>query len=113
MSIKKNYLGIVRNLGVGKYYPTKKGVNRSLVDSILKGCDIKVVSAKKISKALGVSLDELIGDNVKETHTDIDYKLGRKDIEGIRKVREIMQSGNNEVIESLRLIINVLHKMAK
>lgn len=36
MSIKSNYLDIIKKLKLNMYFSTKKGLNRTLVDSLLK-----------------------------------------------------------------------------
>lgn len=58
MSFKDNYLTLTKKFG-GPYCLTKKGLSRSIVDSILKDCDISISRAYKVAQVLGVSMEEL------------------------------------------------------
>ena len=59
MSLKDNYLKLSEKFG-GKFAIEKKGIRRSIIESILKGRKINIYDAVIISNALGVTVEELV-----------------------------------------------------
>lgn len=61
-SLKDNFLELSKKFGK-PYSLRNKGMKRSIIDSILKGSNIKINEAYEVSKILGVTMEELLTGN--------------------------------------------------
>lgn len=63
MSIKDNYIKLSEKFG-GPYSLMKKGIKQGLINSIMQGKDVRISNVIQIANALGVTVGELIGEEV-------------------------------------------------
>jgi transcriptional regulator with XRE-family HTH domain len=63
MSFKDNYIKLSKKFG-GPYALESKGLSMATITSIMRGSDIGVSKACKVAMVLGVTVEELIGEEV-------------------------------------------------
>ncbi len=63
MSLKDNYIKLSEKFG-GPYAMVKKGIKGGLINSIMAGKDVRISNVIQIAHALGVTVGELIGEEV-------------------------------------------------
>lgn len=102
MSLKDNYLKLSEKFG-GPYALMKKGLSKDTVRSILRGSDIGVSKAYVVARALGVTVEELIGEEPVPERPD----RGVAKIPGVRY--------NDEEVKYIDKLVSVLrgHDEAK
>lgn len=92
MSIKDNYLKLSEKFG-GPYALVKKGIKRGLIDSIVQGKDVRISNVIQIAQALGITVGELIGEEV-EKISRVQYN--QEEVKYIDKLLAILR-GHDEV----------------
>ena len=124
MSLKENYLKFSKNTG-GKYGIVKKGVKRSVIESLLTGYKINVYDAYEIAKALGITVEELITkEPTKNASFDIDKDILKitelldqypefkttilQLLENLSKIKELESIDINSFIKKLNEIETVI-----
>lgn len=92
MSLKDNYINLSKKFG-GTHALIGKGLTKSIVNSIMRGSDIGVSKAYEVAKVLGVSVEELIGEEVAKA-PGVEYN--QEEVKYIDKLLAILR-GHDEV----------------